>query len=85
VTRRPTPQIPAWEVLAAGSGQRGVEGRAKETESERELGIRLLGAARSGKRRTREHNRREKKEVYGQPTAKSGAVCVFAERNGASI
>jgi hypothetical protein len=51
-----------------GSGQRGVEGRVEGTESERKLGGRLLGAVRSGKPRTREHNRRdksEKKEVCG--------------------
>jgi hypothetical protein len=41
--------VPAWEVLAAGrgpSGGWGVEGRVEETESERKLGRRLLGAVR---------------------------------------
>jgi hypothetical protein len=32
-------------VGGTGSGQRGLEGRAEETESERELGRRLLGTA----------------------------------------
>jgi hypothetical protein len=49
-----------------GSGQRGVEGRAEETGSERKLGRpRLLGAVRSGKPRTREHNRRAQKRKEG--------------------
>jgi hypothetical protein len=42
-------------VGGTGNGQRGVEGRVGETESERKLGRRLLGAVRSGKPRTREH------------------------------
>jgi hypothetical protein len=50
--------VPQWEVLAADRGDRRAEGRAEGTGSERKGSRRLLGAVRSGKPRTREHNRR---------------------------
>ena len=50
--------VPAWEVLAADRGEWRAGLNRTGTESERELGRRLLGAVRFGKPRAREHSQR---------------------------
>jgi hypothetical protein len=65
VDRGQSSEVGGASVGGAGSGQRGVEGRAEGTESERKWGRRLLGAVRFGKPRSREHNRRAQKRKEG--------------------